>query len=404
MTTKMNSQLQSQPNEPYPPYWGVEHSLPDRDKLDLLMGKTKGRMFSEKGAGFLGSLLGNHNIIWDETCDTAWCDGETLGFNPWFFFVLNRDEKITLLVHELWHTGFDHMSRFAILDEACHDVWNMAADFVINNMMDTAGYKFTGLLKEGCLDHQYDGMTTEEVYELLKKPGGGNPNGSMPGTLSGDLRAPDGDNSGIDIKSKIVQAKQASKLAREAGVIPGEVELIIDEFLNPILPWEVLLQRYFNEMSKDDYSWKRPSRRYDRDYLPSLMGENGLEHLIYYLDVSGSVSDKDIQRFNSEVKFIHSELTPKKLTLVTFDTEIRNEYVFEDDDAFEKIKIQGRGGTSLDPVRKHIVKHNPTAAVIFTDLYCHPITADPGVPLLWVVVDNKSAKTHFGQQIHIKSE
>jgi predicted metal-dependent peptidase len=397
------------------PYDHVE-SLP-REQLDQLLAKTKGRLFFKHAAGFLGSLLCDHEFVWDESCPTAWCNGSKIGWNPKFFTWLTPDERVTVLAHELWHTGYLHMTRIG--DMRCPDYWNKAADFVINNRLQKDGYLFGDKLMSlrPCLDRQYDDMTTEQVYDLITPPDGGKPMpqpGGDPGgdpsqgdPLSGDLREPEaGDKSGTQDKliAKVVKAAQSSRMAKEAGVVPGETELLIDEFLNPILPWEVLLQRYFTELSKDDYSWKRPSRRYEDDYLPSIDGDNGLEHIIYYLDISGSVSDADILRFNSEVKFIHDVLAPKKLTLVTFDTELHDFYEFADDEAFEKIVVTGRGGTSLHEVQEHIKKHRPTAAVIFSDLYCTPMQEDPGVPVLWVVVDHKTAEVPFGQMIHIKSE
>lgn len=428
MTTNPSLTL---PPDAIPPYWGMENKLPSRQVLDELLAKTKGRLFYFYGAGFIGSLLGQHNIVWDEKAETAWCDGETIGLNPWFFFALEKDERVTLLAHEVWHTGFDHMSRIMERDPG---TWNQAADYVINNMMDSNGYKFTGLLQIGCLDHQYDNMTTEEVYDSLVQqgyvpppgmvslicpqqgqrsddPGQGGNQGQDPSApargplkpLSGDIRAA-GPDKAIEIKKKIVQAAQISRMSKEAGVIPGETELIIDEFLSPVLPWEVLLARFFNEMSQDDYSMQRPNRRYEDEYLPSLMGNNGLEHLSFYLDVSGSVTDAQITRFNSEVKHIHDHFGPKRLTLITFDRKIQDVYEFTDNDVFEKIVVNGRGGTSLDPVRQHIKKHKPTAAVIFSDMHCYPMDPDPRVPILWAIMDNPKAKTTFGRQVHIRKD
>lgn len=406
------------------PYDHVE-PLP-RDQLDQLLAKTKGRLFFKRGAGFLGSLLCDHEFIWDDSCMTAWCNGHQIGWNPKFFTWLTPEERVTILAHELWHTGYLHMARIGSM--RCPDYWNRAADHVINNRLNEDGFVFgEKLMGLGpCMDPQFKNMSTEQVYEKIAPPPtgqpmpqpGSDPNSGAGEPLVGDLKSPDeGDadgedkistkpgNSGMDrLIGKVVKAAQASRMAKEAGVIPGETELTIDEFLNPILPWEVLLQRYMTELSKDDYSWKRPSRRYEDEYLPSIDGDNGLEHLIYYLDVSGSVSDDDILRFNSEVKFIHESLVPKKLTLVTFDTQIQDIYEFTDDMAFEKIVVHGRGGTSLHEVQEHINKHQPTAAVIFSDLYCNPMSKDPGSPILWVVVDHKDAEVPFGQMIHIKSE
>lgn len=401
---------------------------PDRETLDRMLERTKGRLFfgQKKATGFLGSLLCDHRFVWDDTCTTAWCNGDTIGWNPRFFVWLTPDERVFVLAHELWHTGFDHMGRLG--KERCPDIWNKAADYIINNMLEDHGFVAGPKLRDivGILfDRQYDGMTTEQVYDLLPKPPGKpqpSPNGAAgsPGAagqyaptqdpgqpMHGDLRpVPGGDTSqGREkVLSKIVKAVQTARMSKEAGDIPGEIEMIVDKFLNPILPWEVLLMRFFTELSNDDYSWKRPSRRYDDEYLPSLMGENGLEHLIYYLDVSGSVSDADVLRFNSEVKYIHETLQPQRLTLVTFDTKIQDEYEFEKEMPFEKIVVHGRGGTSLDPVRRHIEKHKPTAAVVFSDLYVHPMEQNPGVPVLWVCVGNKQAQVHFGQLIHIDSE
>jgi predicted metal-dependent peptidase len=371
--------------------------VPDTQTLDRMLSKTKGRLFTKKGAGYLGSLLCDHEFVWDPSAETAWCNGTTIGWGPAFYTWLTMEERITVLAHELWHTGFDHMDRMTKVHDP--EKWNIAADYVINNMLYNAGFVFGDKLMslKPYLDLQYDGMTTEQVYNLL--PDDPQP----PRPMDRDVRPAD-EASKQRVTSSIIKAIQSSRMAKEIGVIPGEVELIIDQFLNPILPWEILLQQYFTEFSNDDYSWKRPSRRYDDEYLPSLLSDSGLEHLIYYIDVSGSVSDADVLRVNSEVKCIHENLAPKRLTVVTFDEQIQDSYEFTDDMPFDKIVIHGRGGTDLDPVRQHIIKHRPTAAVIFSDLYVHPMEMDPGVPVLWIVVGNKSAQTFFGRRIHIENE
>jgi predicted metal-dependent peptidase len=396
------------------PYDHVE-PLP-REQLDQLLAKTKGRLFFKKGAGFLGSLLCDHEFVWDDTCQTAWCNGSQIGWNPKFFTWLTPEERVTILAHELWHTGYLHMARIGVM--RCPDYWNIAADHVINLRLQADGYTWGEKLQSlgAYMDPQYANMSTEQVYDLIAPKDGKpmpQPNGS-PGPnqgdqgaglpMDGDVRVPAEGLSQDKLIGKVVKAAQASRMSKEAGVIPGETELIIDEFLNPILPWEVLLQRYFTELSKDDYSWKRPSRRYEDEYLPSMDGDNGLEHIMYFLDISGSVADEDILRFNSEVKYIHDALAPKKLTLVTFDTKLQDFYEFADDEAFEKVVVTGRGGTDLAEVQELIKKQRPTAAVIFSDLYCDPMTENPGSPILWVVVDHKKAQVPFGEMIHIQSE
>ena len=380
--------------------------IPDHEELDRLLSYAKSSLFFHHGAGFLGTLLCDHTFVWDETCDTAWCNGKTIGWNPRFFFWLTHDERVTVLAHELWHTGCFHMVRIQKRDP---DRWNQAADFFINLMLQKAGYKFGDKLMSlvPCLDPQYDNMSTEEIYDLLPatpQPPSGGGGGSTDSPLSGDVRALPEGATPQDVATSVMRATQTSKMSKEAGVIPGETTLTIEHFLNPIIPWTVKLARFMTALGGHDYSWKRPSRRHTEEYLPSIQDqEEGLEHLIYFLDISGSVSDGDILRFNSEVKYIHDELKPEKLTLITFDTALRDEYVFEREIPFEKIVVTGRGGTSLTQVYDRIVKEKPTAAVIFSDLYVAPMP-DPRVPVLWVVVGNAAAAPAFGEIIHIPQE
>ena len=111
---------------------------------------------------------------------------------------------------------------------------------------------------------------------------------------------------------------------------------------------------------------------------------------MYFLDVSGSVTDEQVIRFNSEIKYIKDVLKPKKLTLVQFDTRISHIDVFEENDSFDKLCVVGRGGTDLRPVREMILKEKPSAAVVFSDLYCAPM--EPiDIPVIFVAVDNRNA-------------
>lgn len=393
--------------------------LLDDQQLEETLDRSKGRLFFKKGAAFLAALACNHEYIWSDRNRTAWCDGETIGINPEFWSELSPENRITLLAHELWHTGYDHMGRCGKRDPK---IWNKAADYRINLDLHNAGFDFTGM--NPLLDPQYGDMATEKIYEILAKGGqqGNAPDTSDQGngqSGEGSLPSDDGFDLGSDVVSKsgeagakqqlavmkkVVQATQSAMLSGDPGSVPGEIKIHIDKFFNPVLPWEVLLERFMNELSKDDYSWRRPSRRHDEEYLPSLLGENGLEHLIYYLDISGSVSDEEIAVFNSEVSHIHRSLVPKRLTLVTFDTKIRDVYEFTDEDEFKEIEVQGRGGTCLKCVHEHIKKHIPTAAVIFSDMYVRPMESDPRVPILWAVLDNENAEVPFGKIVHITRE
>jgi predicted metal-dependent peptidase len=365
-----------------------------RRTVDPMLQRTKGNLFYQKGAGFLGSLLCKLSFEWTRDLGTAAISATKLYWNPDFFLSLDKDTRVTVLAHELWHNALMHGAR---LNERCPDIWNIAGDHVINNLLQDHGYYMGGF--PYVLDPKYKGWSTDEVYDDLIAPGKPqNSSGGVPG-LGKDILPVEGSDKEIAV-ANVVGAMATARITNGAGDIPGEVTLTIDTFLNPKLPWETILFNYFNALTSQEYSYSRPNRRYEDPILPGITGRNGLEHLIYYLDISGSVTDAHILRFNSEVKYIKDELLPELLTLVTFDTKIRDEYVFEKDDPFEKIVVTGRGGTCLEDVFEHARRNAPTAMIVFSDLEVR-IPGNPGVPIIWICIGNNSIKVPYGKLINL---
>lgn len=387
-------------------------------ELNKKLSRTKVKLYFEKGAAFLGSLMSRLKFRWDWSIETAATDGVSLFWNPAFFVWLNEKQRITVLAHELCHVMYQHMLRRMNRDP---EKWNIAADYVINAFLRKMGYSFDGL--EWVLyDPDYAGMSTEEVYSLLPDPPAGSggsaavpmgPDGlpafGQPGTtpnMAGDvLPTPKGQEQ--EVITTVVQASQIARKTKHWGDVPGEVKMTLDKFLNPIIPWQIRLRRFFTERAREDCSYSRPSRRNtDESFvMPSMLGDNGLTSLNYYLDVSGSITDPNVIRFNSEVYFIKKEFNPESLRLITFDTRIQNELIVPQDAPFDKVTITGRGGTNLEPVARHIEKTKPTAAIIFTDMHVTPMRRlRHNVPVLWVCVGNERATVPFGQLIHIPDE
>jgi predicted metal-dependent peptidase len=384
---------------------------------DKLLDKSKGQLFFQKGSAFLGALLCRMSFKWDPEIQTAQTNGETLIWNPDFFMSLDEQTRVTVLAHELWHVAFLHPVRGMHLDG---ETYNIAADHVINLLLKEHGYYMGGF--PYVMDSKYSGWSTENIYDDLEKQqkAAGSPpkpcNGGE-GGLDGDIIYIGSKGSGDEDKgsamtsqqvsnmiSKVVGATTAAKMSKEAGLMPGEITLVLENFLNPQLPWEDILFNFFNDMVEMERSYARPNRRYTDPILPGESALTGLEHLIYYLDISGSVTDRDILRFNSEVAFIHSELRPQRLTLVTFDTQIQDVYEFEQDDTFEKIVVTGRGGTDLHEVYKHAALHKPNAMIIFTDLYVSIPPQPPACPLVWICLDNARAEVPYGKLIHMTED
>lgn len=364
---------------------------------------TKSRVFLGKNAAFLAPLMCSLTFVWDETVDTAETDGVTLWWNPDWFISLPPETRETVLFHEIWHPARLHNLRKGSRDAK---IWNYACDIRINNDLKREGFSFKDVewaWLEPEMDEGPEGRLSEEqIYDLLIKSGKQPP--PQPGQSKGDMVEPSDEVLRESLNS-VVRAMHQARASGAAGVIPGDIKALVDKFLESVVPWEVVLMKFFTDLLDTYYSWARPNRRYPHIYMPSLMDDEGrLEHLMYFIDVSGSVSQKDIVRCNSEVKYIKDVLNPKKLTLVLFDTVIQDEFVFLEDDPFEKIVVTGRGGTSFVPVREYIQEHKPTAAVIMSDLDCPPMKAlDYDVPIIWIGVNAGSRTVPFGELIHIRS-
>ena len=70
-------------------------------------------------------------------------------------------------------------------------------------------------------------------------------------------------------KNRLAAAAQAG---RQAGKLSQSMMRWVDGMLAPSLPWRALLARFFAVNQRDDYSWRRPSRRYTAARGPFLIG------------------------------------------------------------------------------------------------------------------------------------
>jgi predicted metal-dependent peptidase len=353
---------------------------------------------------------------WDTTCQTAWTDFKRIGWSPAYFTKLPPASRRTDLLHELWHVARLHGVRRGNRDAR---LWNISCDIKIDLSLEAEGCTFEGI--EGVLTmKQLDARkynkpridaqgkhhvwTEEDIYDDLVQNNPPPPPSQMPANFKLDIKGPTDKASMQQAVNAVIAAMHMAKMGGRAGTIPGDIELIISKFLTPVVPWETLVHAWMTELVEGGYSWRHRNRRFRTSYLPSTFEDEGkLAHLRYYEDVSGSITDADCVRFNSEVKYVKDIFNPKKLTLVQFDTRITQIREFDENDPFEQITVIGRGGTCLRCVRDDIIKHEPTAAIIFSDLQVPPMEPLPfDIPILWVCISNRKAQVPFGKLIHIK--
>lgn len=348
-------------------------------------------------------------------------NGVQILYNPEFVKKMTPDQICGVLIHECWHVMKNHMRRQG---HRIHKKWNVATDYEINGTMQIAKEALSGggrnikarlySLPDGCiLDRSIsDGLSSEEIYNKLPDgKGGGKGGGSKPGSGWEDAFGP-GDvmpiPDGVDPAEVEERVKQwiadGHAVAKMKGSVPAGVDGFVDEVLDPKIPWHEHLRQLVVDKLKDDYSWKRPNRRYAGSgfYLPSLESEC-IGPVIIGNDTSGSMWDKETLATGLGVcQSILDTMRPKKMVVVDIDCSIHNWREFYPGDTIPT-EIKGGGGSSTIPLFKRVEEDEddkPSCMVIWTDLYIDFPKTEPDYPVIWVT-NSKGMKAPFGETIYV---
>ena len=356
------------------------------------LNKAKIQLMSKQDSAFFTTVCFSLKHLWNENIDTARTNGTWIEFSPKFFMSLTVGEQIFLLLHETMHVAYLHMAR--VQPGMNMSRANIAMDHVINLQLIERGFQMP---KCGYADKQYTGMCWEEVYKLL-------PNDDTKPMME-DLVPSDDPmlNEQLEqaVQDILVRASIQSKMANDKpGTIPGDIQIFLDKLLNPKLPWNRILQKYMHSFAKNDYSFRKPNRRFfPKHHLPSLIGEK-LINLAIAVDTSGSVSDSDFKVFVSEIHSILRMMNPDQINLIQFDTSIKSVDKIRTTNELEKCRFSGRGGTAITPVLQWANENKPQLLLVFSDGEFNFYDTQTKVQTLWVIHNNQKFKAPFGKTIH----
>tara|TARA_B100000780_G_scaffold235981_1_gene176721 strand:- start:659 stop:1885 length:1227 start_codon:yes stop_codon:yes gene_type:complete len=377
---------------------------------------------------FFGSLALKLKILEDTSCSTAWVDGTTLGYNPDFVDGLPYKQLEGLIAHEVMHCVCCHQARRGDRD---HGRWNEAADHAINHVLHASGFE---LPDGGLMDAAYKGMDADSIYKMMPVPppqppkgsgqdsdedspseGGGaeDDSGGKPDTTNdnggnyggcGEFRdAPSADGgqaSPAELKHEEeeweVAASQAAQQAKAMGKLGGDIERMVLDSIQPKVDWKTVLQRFMTSFAKNDFSWKKPNRRYIIDDLimPSLHSET-IDDVVIGVDTSGSIGQEEMDVFSAEVNGV-LQAYDVTVHVVYCDTQINHTDTYTSpDDLPIKLTPYGGGGTRFDPVFDwaNDLMHKGTdisCLIYLTDLYCY-LPPQPDYPVLWACTTDQVA-------------
>ncbi|HEU0186297.1 MAG TPA: VWA-like domain-containing protein [Gallionellaceae bacterium] len=411
------------------------------DEIQTKLAAARTRLILDKP--FLGALALRLPMI---AADPKWCqttatDARSLYYNPDYIDALSLEQTQFVLAHEALHCALSHFARRQ------HRVkmrWDIACDHAINPLLVKDGLPPPpGVLVLDC----YEGMTAEEIYPYIDENNSDEPmdkhvydeqdtDPKSSGTQQGDEKRDGGQgdspgdeqkNSGGDGQPQPGNGSQgapqpqpltaseqeslaeqwrqrlagAAQQAQQAGKMSAAMARIIGEFLQPKLPWRVLLARYMSQVARDDYSYMRPSRREGEMIMPSLRSSQ--TSIVVALDTSGSISDQELGEFMAEINAIKAQLRAG-ITLVACDTALASDgpWTFEPWDEFKLPKdFQGGGGTDFRPVFEWIRRQgmSPDLLLYFTDAKGDFPAAEPPFPVIWLIKGKMPVP--WGQRIQL---
>lgn len=327
-----------------------------------------------------------------------------------------------LVMHEVYHKLYRHMTTWRALHEDNPKLANMACDYVINlkivDEFNTVcmddGSPFVTMPNGGLLDEKYRGLNAKQVYDALKQEqeqeqeGGGDGDGE---TI--DQHDWDGAKE-MTQEEKGQLERDIDEAIRQGALVAGKLGTggirDMDDLLQAKVDWRDALRDFIQTtcVGKDYSTWRRPNRRFvaDNIYMPSSVTEQ-IEELVVAIDTSGSIDGPILSQFLGEVKGICDQVRPERVRLLYWDTSVRADEVYETDsleNILRSTKPAGGGGTCVLCVPKYMDENNikPQAVVVLTDGYLGSSWGTWTVPVMWCILNNKKAKPTYGVAIHIE--
>ena len=368
-------------------------------------------MRSKQFCMFAG-VLSVGKVMFNEDIPTACTNGRDVIYNTDFIKTLDDKELNFVVLHEALHKAYQHMNLWKKLWKINPMVANMAADYVVNYAIHEADEQgeVTKRPDSALFDLKYKGMTTKQIFDEIMKDAEKNGGGQGEGHDSHDWEGADS----LSDEEKKEVAKQIDQALRQGEIIRGKMQgnknRSVNEILEPKVNWREQLRDFVTATckNKDKTSWKRPHKRFiGHDiYMPSMIGES-IGQIVVGIDTSGSIGDKELNEFLTEVVSICDDVSPSSIELLYWDTCVAGHETYNQGDyhaLVQTTKPAGGGGTTVGCVNQYIKdkRIQPEAIIILTDGYVeNDFGGNWDYPTLWAITTKHITSPH-GKTIHIE--
>jgi predicted metal-dependent peptidase len=334
-------------------------------------------------------------------------------YNPKFFAGLPDNQKLGVLMHEMYHIIFEHVTG-RLPPEGMSKMWNIATDLAINTHIADDIPEGGCIPTRGRFESYPEGQSAEWYYSKLqqdKENGEGpfdpeNQEGDGGGDGSGDPDSLD-DHSGWGeanqetrqmAQERMRQAvEDAVKEVQSRGNGWGNVsssmrERIID-MITPKVDWRKVL-RYFIKTSQRQNkrsTVRRINPRYP--YIHAGKKVKRTARIAISIDQSGSVSDDMLSAFFSELNGLAQHC---EFTVVPFDTQVDESkvYVWKKGQRKQVERVLC-GGTCFDAPTKWVNEHGGfDGHIVLTDMEA-PKPVSSKCQRIWFTTEECASNPYF---------
>jgi predicted metal-dependent peptidase len=355
-------------------------------------------------AAYAGVLVMGKTTVVDNV-PTACTDGVNEKYGEAFLNKLMLPEVRGLKLHEGLHKVFKHTVRGLPYWKKNSKLANMAADYVVNDVIMNIKDKAFIKLPDGVLyDPKFHGWSYPEIYRHLEKEeeqGGGQ--GGQSNGASQPLDEHDMSNAEqMSAKEMKEYVEQVNEAIHQGGLLAGrfgqKLPRSVTETLQPQVDWATALREFVSSVAQgnDEHTYRKFDKRMILDDIiqPGVISEK-VGDIVVAIDTSGSINAAMINEFAAELQSICEQVHPDALRVMWWDTTVSSEQVFTPDgfnDISKLLKPTGGGGTHVSCVSEHMLKRNYKAdcVLVFTDGYVESdIKWDVMCPTLWLVTSKR---------------
>ncbi len=334
---------------------------------------------------FFGAVAAKLEVVQNDDIQSFKSNGIKLEYNSDFLQKLEPSQMEFVFANGAMHASLAHEER---KNGRSGWLWQLATDYAINDMLVQNGLNRPD---EAHYSKRFSGMYAEEIYAELKED-----------ILRDELEYEADDVDDMQESKKEQNTPQNedvlneqlfeefAKAKLEDEMKSGEAPLSIGRFFKISsegkIDWRNELRAALDRHHKDDFTLLPPSKKflYKGIYLPSCISKRF--QLVVAIDSSGSVDEKLLSEFLSELNFLMLTIPNFQIDMFVCDDKIRAHKTFWGGDILEA-DIKGGGGTDFRPVFEFVDRELSDVKLLlyFSDLDGIFPHVEPNYEVKWIV-------------------